>query len=111
MSNILPSKTIWLAANIRTSPHLDSFFTLVPAIQRMLKQSTHYARVFLSLPHSILNTVDQRVMAAAKPDPRVGVAALILGPSNKILMGKRKGAHGGGKLSPTPLLNSKNRYS
>ena len=38
-------------------------------------------------------------MAASKPDPRIGVAALIISPSNKILMGKRKGSHGGGKAS------------
>ncbi|ERF70993.1 hypothetical protein EPUS_03272 [Endocarpon pusillum Z07020] len=37
---------------------------------------------------------------AAKPYPRIGVAALIISPSDEILMGKRKGAHGGGTLAP-----------
>lgn len=43
----------------------------------------------------------------ATPNPRVGIAAMIVDAQDKILIGKRKGSHGAGEsphcLLPPPL--------
>lgn len=35
-------------------------------------------------------------MASEKPNPRIGVAAIIYGPNGEFVAGKRKGSHGAG---------------
>lgn len=42
-------------------------------------------------------------METAKPDPRVGVAAIVYGPDGRVVFGRRKSSHGAGMLQPTPL--------
>lgn len=40
-------------------------------------------------------------MSTPLPNPRVGVAAVVLGPDGRVIFGRRKGSHGAGMF---PLL-------
>lgn len=42
-------------------------------------------------------------MSTPKPNPRVGVAALVRGPHGHLVFGRRKGTQGAGSSSTTPL--------
>lgn len=40
-------------------------------------------------------------MTSEKPNPRVGVAAIVYGQDGKFVAGKRMGSHGAGNLDPS----------
>lgn len=42
-------------------------------------------------------------MTAPAPNPRVGVAAVLLNAKGELVLGKRAGSHGSGKLEIDPI--------